>query len=503
MKEYRLDRGFRLTICVCAGGMLVLILALLLMCQQAFAGAYQNRALLPNWLLWPAALVVVAGLFALRGRETAPAKDRPWLLRAVFLAALAVQFVVVRCCWTHLGWDPGQVHDAAERIARGLDFSIYREYFSRYPNNAAITLLFVPPLWAAVRLGLGVPYVALPYLGAVMLNISAYLCVRCLRLLTHSRVANGLGTALAIGWIALSPYNLYPYTDVFTILFPISMLTVWLRVKRSLVKWSLISLLAFLGAALKPTVLIGLIALLMIQTARFFGKRLTWARARTAALALLAMALCAVPGRVFEAEATRFLTGSAHPQAQHSITHFFMMGMNNDTYGGNDQSDVAYSASFPTLKQRRQAEMARGMERLSSRGLAENLRFFAVKAYKAYADGSFASHGSFIDVEIPQRSSRVSAFLRSLYHKKGRLMPYCQTVAQLDWLGVLTLCAYTAFTRRREPAVAAICLTLIGLTLYLLIFEVWPRYLFLYAPYFVLLSALALDRPLRKARHEK
>ena len=68
---------------------------------------------------------------------------------------------------------------------------------------------------------------------------------------------------------------------------------------------------------------------------------------------------------------------------------------------------------------------------------------------------------------------------------------------------MLTLCAYTAFTRRREPAVAAICLTLIGLTLYLLIFEVWPRYLFLYAPYFVLLSALALDRPLRKARHEK
>ena len=37
--------------------------------------------------------------------------------------------------------------------------------------------------------------------------------------------------------------------------------------------------------------------------------------------------------------------------------------------------------------------------------------------------------------------------------------------------------------------------TLIGLTAYLLLFEVWPRYLFLYAPFFVILSSLAFDKP--------
>ena len=55
------------------------------------------------------------------------------------------------------------------------------------------------------RLGRGFRLV-LPYCGAVLLNLSAYLCVRC------------------------PPYNLYPCTDVFTILFPISMLYVFLRV---------------------------------------------------------------------------------------------------------------------------------------------------------------------------------------------------------------------------------------------------------------------------------
>ena len=36
---------------------------------------------------------------------------------------------------------------------------------------------------------------------------------------------------------------------------------------------------------------------------------------------------------------------------------------------------------------------------------------------------------------------------------------------------------------------------MIGLTAYLLLFEVWPRYLFLYAPFFVILASLAFDKP--------
>lgn len=76
---------------------------------------------------------------------------------------------------------------------------------------------------------------------------------------------------------------------------------------------------------------------------------------------------------------------------------------------------------------------------------------------------------------------------------------YMHTLVQLLWLGILTLCAYSAITRRREPVVALLSLTMIGLTVYLLLFEVWPRYLFLYAPFFVISAALAFDKPILKA----
>ena len=75
-------------------------------------------------------------------------------------------------------------------------------------------------------------------------------------------------------------------------------------------------------------------------------------------------------------------------------------------------------------------------------------------------------------------------------------MPYCQTLAQGLWLGILTLCAYAAIRLRRHPAVQLLALTLLGLTAYLLLLEVWPRYLFLYAPFYVILASTAFEKPL-------
>lgn len=61
---------------------------------------------------------------------------------------------------------------------------------------------------------------------------------------------------------------------------------------------------------------------------------------------------------------------------------------------------------------------------------------------------------------------------------------------------MLMLCAVACFTRRRHPAVQVFSLALMGATAYLLLFEVWPRYLFVFAPLYLLLAAMAVDVPL-------
>lgn len=466
--------------------------------QRWLTFAYQNRSLLSNAVLWPAALLVIALLFFLRSRESAKAAASLWRTRAVFAAVLAVQLVVARSCWFHLGWDPGNVYASAEELARGEALQAYAGYFNAYANNAPFTVLVTLPIWAAMKIGLAVPYVVLPYLGAVALNLASYVCMRCVQELVPSRTARLWALILSIGWLALSPFNMYPYTDTFSVFFPSAAFYVWLRCKRPCVKWFLISLLCFFGACIKPTVLIVLIALAGIEICQFLSHcrfRLTAASARRAGVVLLAVLLGLLPGKAFEKASVAWLTGSTSPEEQHTISHFLMMGMNDETYGGNSQDDVAYSKSFPTLASRRKAELQRAWERISTRGVVGNLRFFTIKAYKAYADGSFASHSSFLELEVPKRSDPVSVWLRRFYHRRGDLMPYCQTLAQGIWLCVLTLCAVAAFRHRRHPSVALLSLTLLGLTAYLLLFEVWPRYLFLYAPFFIILSSTALEKP--------
>ena len=43
-------------------------------------------------------------------------------------------------------------------------------------------------------------------------------------------------------------------------------------------------------------------------------------------------------------------------------------------------------------------------------------------------------------------------------------------------------------------AVVLAALSLLGLTAYQLLFEVWPRYLFLYAPLFLVLALLGVEK---------
>ena len=256
--------------------------------------------------------------------------------------------------------------------------------------------------------------------------------------------------------------------------------------------------MCFFGASVAPTVLIFLIASALLGVCRFLARRNFGAAAvKSAAAIIVALLLGALPGRVWQSLSIAYLSGSAAPQEQLSETHYLMLGMNGATYGGHSPDDVTFSSSFDTLEARRAANLQRAWERLRERGFSKNLHFFTVKAYKAYADGSFAANSSFLDLEIPKRTDALSAFLRAFYHGRGAYNPLCHTLAQCLWLGLLTLCAYTAIIRRAHPVVPLLSLTLMGVTAYLLLFEVWPRYLFLYAPFYVLLAAMAFDRPLK------
>lgn len=472
------------------------ILALVVFWQTTFYDAYYQPYLAPNVFLLPLAGLVLLGALWLRGRLAGmPARSAPrgWALAAYFAALFAAQVAVVRSLWFYPGWDVLNVYTYAQQLANGV--AVDGGYFRLCPNNAPLTVLLSAPLWVAGKLGLAVPYAVLPYLGALTVNLSCLLCVLCVRRITPSRFARAAALVLCTVWIAFSMTMTIPYTDAYAIVFPVLALYLSLSRMRTFPKWFWVTLVCFVGASIKPTVLIFLIALLLVSALRTLPARLRepalWRRAAAVAAALV---LGALPGKLWQDAATASLAGSPVPQEQLSETHYLMLGMNGDTFGGHSPGDVVFSTSFDTLAQRRQANLARAWERVSARTLPQNAVFFATKAYKAFSDGMLASNNSYLVLERPTRTDALSRFLQKVFRAQGEYEPLWMSVLQGIWLLMLLLGVTAMVGRgRRRAVVQGLAVTLFGLACYLLLFEVWPRYLFLYAPLFVVLAALGLE----------
>lgn len=165
---------------------------------------------------------------------------------------------------------------------------------------------------------------------------------------------------------------------------------------------------------------------------------------------------------------------------------------------------MTFSQSFESLTDRQQANLQRAWERVCEKGLWGNVRFFTIKLYKAYADGSFAANSSFLDLEIPRRTDTLSTFGSQPLPSPRQpqpAVPHAGPGPVAGGAGAVRGCR--RLRAAAAPEAQALTLAILGATAYLLLFEVWPRYLFVFAPLYVLLATMALDRPLFALRRRK
>jgi len=483
---------------ILAGVLFSLILLLLILFDSS---PMSNRfgALAPNAALFPfAVILIVLGslwkrVFYRNNQLLFKNTRRPiFLLCSAHVILFLVQWMLVRSLWFYAGWDPFCVRITAMELAQGHPLSI-GGYFTVCPNNAPLTLLLTVPYWIGLKLGMVEPYILLPMCGALCINLASLFTVLCVSRLTRNRGATGLAFALSTCFILLSPFVAVPYTDAFSILFPVLSLFLWLSNLNSPVKWFLIAISTAIGTAIKASAAIFFLALLLFSGFRRLST-LPWNRKTISRLGLVlaTIAIGWIPNLIFQRSACTLLAGSPVPEAQLSMSHYLMIGLNQESFGGHSQDDLEYSLSFPTLAEREQANYQRAYERLTSMSLPEAAEFFSFKLYKAYNSGTFAWNGSFLQMEVPNRTDKLSLFLRSIYYSRGKHNAAFNTVYQTVWLAVLALCASAFFLGRRQPHLSLFALVLLGVSAYQILFECWPRYLFLYAPFYVIVAVLGM-----------
>lgn len=183
-----------------------------------------------------------------------------------------------------------------------------------------------------------------------------------------------------------------------------------------------------------------------------------------------------------------------------TMTHYFMMGLNEESDGVYSEEDVNFSRSFENKAERKKGNMEVIKQRFQKMGIGGYIRHLAKKNIANYNDGTFAwcREGSFF-VEMPEKASSVATFLRRFYwwDQAGdeNLYQVFASIEQTVWYFVL-LCIVCCIVpeKKENDAENLIALILIGVSLFLLLFECRARYLYIFSPLYVVLAGIGLNK---------
>ena len=261
------------------------------------------------------------------------------------------------------------------------------------------------------------------------------------------------------------------------------------------------------GYFIKPQCLIVVIAILTIELVKALQMREKKAFAAFGvllAVPLLCIALIApMLTLAYESKGVPL-----DAEMKFGMPHFLMMGMNEKCGGAYSDEDLYFSVSFDTAKERSVGELQETLNRIRAMGPFGLGRHLCKKLLTVYHDGTFAwgMEGSWYTKVVENINTRMAPFLQSVYYVDGSRQEVFKTFAQALWIFVLLFTTVSGYLRpvtKDSGAVDAVKLSIIGLTLFELLFEVRARYLFLYVPFFCILAALGMEALSGRLQKEK
>lgn len=122
-----------------------------------------------------------------------------------------------------------------------------------------------------------------------------------------------------------------------------------------------------------------------------------------------------------------------------------------------------------------------------------------------YNNGTFAwgKEGNFWRNVHEEKNTLVSPFLRNIYYEDGKYNRHFQQFEQIVWLFVLVCCLLSGVMNLRNkddksPVYMVLILAILGLTVFEILFEARARYLYIYAPIYVIVATIGMERLYRR-----
>ncbi|MDO5117177.1 MAG: hypothetical protein Q4D34_01610 [Eggerthellaceae bacterium] len=405
------------------------------------------------------------------------------------ICLLIVQIIIFCGCRFETGWDVLRLvqmsNDAQTMYAETLP-----EYYSIYPNQLFLGGLFRRIGIIVSFFGVTDTYAALTICGLICVNISIALAAFAAEKLA-GKAAGYFTFAIAALLIGINPWILVPYSDTFAMPFTTLQFWAYFCIKKKQVRWPVIASSAYIGYCIKPTAIFALAAICIVAFCRFLQKRnhdneeSTRTTKETIGTIVATCLACAVAFaftvymKDFEIEVDQ--------DRSFGIPHYLMMGANEETYGVFSSDDVGISLSASNAEERSQMNIAEWKKRISEKGFSGCMILAARKTLTNYTDGTFAFaiEGSFF-----QSVQGDNETLKWFCGIDSSDPPYA-VIAQILWFLVLFGTIWGSIPRKTaNRKAAAIAIALLFLSIFLMVFECRARYLYLFAPSFVILSSV-------------
>ncbi len=461
----------------------------------------RKEFLLPNFILLAAGIVFVMFLKLLFDK-------REINIKRVALIVFVLQVAVVYCYYFSSDWDAGCVLSRAWNAATGAGLDVPEGYYSQNTNNVMMHLLEYGVFRLCVLCGIKEyikAYFVLVVLNCIVYGLVGVMLYDAALLINHGRRGSAnLCYCLYAALVISSPWVSVVYTDGMGIMFPI--LNIWLYLRHVNKERSLLHevlFLAFMGAlalvcySFKATTVVSSIAVVISELLRVLGTGRSRLVRDFSGFIMGMAAFCIVflaAGSGFKMLYTACGVVLDKEMAC-PFTHYLKMGFNDYEVGTFNFEDAEESAYIQTYQERYDQNLSKAKERIRALLPFGIFKFEARKSLVIYHDGTFSYgiEGEFYADGLADRIPVASPFFKRIFWHTGDLYPYLALFQQMLWLVVLVSSIFFGSPKNRSGEIA-IKLTIIGIFLFLALFESRARFIFAYVPVYIAAAAASIDK---------
>lgn len=379
--------------------MFAFVLLIMLFVDTRVEYNYRNDVKLDNYIFFLAIFLILAIFLVtkklLRNKQEKIQKiiniiesKTTLIIIILFLLLVAFQILMVRNLYFETTWD---VEHLVNTVKNFVETGVFENnsyigtypYFSIYPNNMFLANIFALISKFSMIFGEQYMYITLMIVGVILVDISGILTIKTIGNFTDKKIYKIIGMIGFMAFIGVSPWILVPYSDTYSILFPIAILYNYTKKDKKIYNYILIGLCSYMGYLIKPTAIIVLIAITIIEIFNFILKIKEKENRKERVIKNVKNILFVIVGillvLILKIGLSKVTNYEVDEKYSVSIFHYLMMGINTDTTGAYNGDDVVNSITQNSYEERVMYNKKIFLERLKYMSLEDICEFYTKK----------------------------------------------------------------------------------------------------------------------------